>query len=120
MGPVEESLRGIGVTRFVPGFMDDPAFLAAEAKDPQTLETYAAYIEEQTFDALYLAMARERIPRLTSYLYPLLVKQGRLGACVDASASLARILERDGIWCYCVSGALAIPPEPWTGVNPSF
>jgi hypothetical protein len=118
MRSAEQFLREIGITNFAPGFLDDPAFLTAEAADPLVLEKYAEFIEERSFDGAYLKWAKERVSQLLAFMHPLLVKEGRLGACVDVSGALARMLECDGIWCYCVNGALSIYPDSWTGVAP--
>ncbi|MGI4787351.1 MAG: hypothetical protein ACRYFS_00730 [Janthinobacterium lividum] len=99
-------LQKIGVKPIVPGFYDQPAFLQVERSNPHMLELYADYVECQTYSLEYLERAGLMIHKAADYLYTELVVDGRLGACIDASLTLSRFLERLGIWNYVVKGAL--------------
>lgn len=95
------------------GFYDEPNFLSAERANPSFLENYAAYVELRGYSEEYLVKAKEEIPFIVKLLLNELLSDGRLGACVDISQVLGRILEREGFWNYQVKGSLTIkfPPE---------
>jgi hypothetical protein len=108
MTKTEEKFRSIGIDRFVPGFYDDPAFLEAEKRNPYLLEDYAHYVDEIEYSQQYLDDARKTIKSAAAFLNARLVKDGRKGACIDASGILGRFLEKAGIWNYAVKGGLTI------------
>lgn len=117
---VLEAFRQLGISYTSPGFYDDPAFIAAENQAPAFLETYADYIETRVFDQQYLSRARQEVEAAALFLYRELVADGRLGACIDASLTLSRFLERQGIWNYVVKGALTIRFPDGSGVPTSY
>ncbi len=91
-----------------PGFYDDEQFFKLEQKNPNLLESYAGFVDQKTFDNQYLDNAERIIKLTTALLYKQLQTDGRLGACIDASMVLSRILEKEGIWNYQVKGSLTI------------
>lgn len=90
------------------GFCDTSAFLKAEKQDPSFLRNYCEFVKLRPRSNEYDIRALKIVPAICDILYGELVKEGRLGACVDLSMVLQRILEAEGIWSYCVSGALHI------------
>jgi hypothetical protein len=96
-----------------PGFYDLPNFLKKEQVQPDFLENYAAFVQLQAYPADYLTKAAIEIPVICGLLHQELLKDGRLGACVDMSIGLSRILEAEGYWNYIVKGSISIkfPPE---------
>ncbi|WP_179020754.1 hypothetical protein [Winogradskyella forsetii] len=91
-----------------PGFYDSQEFLFQEQRDHSFLEKYAEYINAQTYSSTYLERASGEIPFIARILNQELVKDGRLGACIDVSMVLSRILEREGFWNYTTKGSLTI------------
>lgn len=89
------------------------AALRIERINPNYLETYAKYVVSKDYTPEYLDKARKEIPKICEILFKELYTDGRLGACIDASMVLSRILEKEGYWNYIVKGSLAIdfPPE---------
>jgi hypothetical protein len=102
----EFSLRKINTESV--GFYDEPNFLIAERRSPAYLENYAAYVELKNYSDTYIKKAAKEIPFIAQLLHTELVKDGRLGACVDTSLVLGRILEHEGFWNYLVKGSLTI------------
>lgn len=103
-----------------PGFCDHPNFLAAEREDPSFLNNYAAFIAAQPYSDEYLHHARAVITNASSILYEELKVNGRLGACVDVSGILSRILEKEGIWNCGIKGSLTISFPPSSGEEKTY
>lgn len=101
-----------------PGFYDEPAFIAAEERDPRLLEAYAAHVDQLQFDDGYLRYARARVRETTAFIVDRLWKDPRRGACVDVSLVLGRFLERQGVWNYGVRGAVAVSFPPKSRLRP--
>ncbi len=101
-------LDELELDRSLPGFYDQPAFLAAERTQPRLLEAYAEHVEALPLSDGYLSYARERVQATVTFLQAELAADGRNGACVDVSAAVSRFLERQGVWNYIVSGAVTI------------
>src|SRR5689334_517762 len=59
MTAIEKHFQSLGISKLVPGFYDDPAFLAAERSNPLLLEDYALYVNELQFSNDYLDRARD-------------------------------------------------------------
>lgn len=108
------SAMGIPTDR--PGFYDSPAFVEAERREPTFIEKYAAFVKIRSYDAAYLARAEQIIRRTARILNQELVADSRLGACIDLSMVLSRILELEGVWNYMVKGALTITFPARTGI----
>jgi hypothetical protein len=90
------------------GFYDDPSFLKIERAQPDFLANYANYVNKRAYPPEYIQRAQIEIPFIAEILYRELVTDGRMGACVDASIALSRILEKEGFWNYIVKGSLTI------------
>ncbi|MFY0519372.1 hypothetical protein ACOMCU_16315 [Lysinibacillus sp. UGB7] len=90
------------------GFYDTPEFISIENNNPSYLQNYAKFVQLQRYDETYLNMVREKVPFIAEILYKELEKDGRLGACIDVSMTLSRILEKEGIWNHMVCGSLNI------------
>lgn len=112
-------LADLGIDAGQPGFYDDPAFLAAEQRDPSFLEIYAAFIQQKTFDTNYLSRAEGIVKRGVKYLGSRLAKENQVGRCIDASAVLMQFFERLGLWCYAVKGGMSLFFAPNTGLTPT-
>ncbi|WP_339547220.1 hypothetical protein [Pseudomonas sp. RA_35y_Pfl2_P32] len=91
-----------------PGFYDEPNFLKNEERDPRYLENYARYVEARAYDTNYLTEAKRKIEIAVQVLFSAVKKDGRLGACVDVSGMLGRMLDRLGIWNYVATTTLTI------------
>ena len=102
--------RGIPVD--APGFYDHPAFLKLKAEDPEAMSAYARYVLERPYAPEYPALAETTIHIVSGILYRELVLDGRLGACIDLSMVMSRILDRLGVWNFVVNGAVTtVYPE---------
>lgn len=108
LNKIVESYERLGIPIDAPGFYDHPAFAAEEKRNRHFLTTYARFVRERSYSKDYLTSAEQRIRRATELLHGELVRDGRLGACIDASMSLSRMLEREGIWNICIQGALTL------------
>jgi hypothetical protein len=113
---IETKLRSAGIDFSKPGFYDDPAFLLMETQEPSLLEIYADYIESIDWSEEYIAHARQTILSLTAFMHHRLREDGRLGACIDTSLALSRMLEREGVWNYPVKGATSLVFEAQSGL----
>jgi len=103
-----------------PGFCDHPAFLAAERDDARFLELYAKYIEVRRYEESYLSDAAIKIRLAANALEVAIGDDGRLGACVDASAMLGRMLDRLGVWNYVAKSTLTITFPKNSGRTPRY
>ncbi|RYG37306.1 hypothetical protein EON81_07110 [bacterium] len=93
--------RGIDVSK--PGFYEAPKFQAAYGFD-----TYAEFVRQQPYTPEYLAYAKGEVEALTWFLHSRIRDFGRMGACIDASELMHRMLERRGVWCFTVKGGMTI------------
>lgn len=89
-----------------PGFYDHPNFLRKEAQDPQFLFKYGYYVRNRIYDEQYKDRVRNELPTIAAILHNELVRDGRVGACVDVSISFSRILDREGIWNCIAKGSV--------------
>ena len=99
---------GHGIPTEAPGFYDHPTFLAAEQADPTFLNCYVRFVQQRPRDEEYEAQVRRVLPQIAEILQRELVAEGRLGACVDMSMVLSRILDAEHIWNYEVKGSLTL------------
>jgi hypothetical protein len=97
-----------GIDFGAPGFYDSPAFLAVERSDNRFLERYAEYVDRQQYTPEYLERARTMVSRVASFVYRHLMEDGRLGACIDVSGMVSRMLDLEGIWSYAVGGGVSV------------
>jgi len=105
---IEGSFRRHGIDYSRPGFYDTPAFKAVEREHPAFLMSYAEYVDSLTFPEDYIARARQCVTEAAGFMFSELVRDGRRGACIDASGTLQRILDREGIWNYLVDGGVRV------------
>ena len=102
------------------GFYDSPEFMAVERNIPSFLESYAQFVLEKDYSKEYIAKAQNEIPFITKILNEELKKDGRLGACIDMSIALSRILEKEGYWNFITKGSLTINFGNNLGINPKY
>lgn len=100
------------------GFYDSVEFLKQEQRDPGYLEFYARYVEAKKYDESYLANARQKIAIVTEAVRASVERDGRLGACVDASGMIGRMLDRLGIWNYVAKATLTIEFPSASALSP--
>jgi len=105
---LERTFAQLGIDVTEPGFHDSPAFLSAERENPNILQDMAAFVESKAYSEDYLAAAREKISISAKILAEQIALDGRLGACVDASATLSRILDALGVWNYVSKATLTM------------
>ena len=98
----------LGIPMDDPGFYDHRVFVAIEKKNPEFLEAYAKFVQSRPIDYTYIARVRRVVGIVAPMLNEELVLDGRLGACIDMSMVLSRILECESVWNYVVKGALTI------------
>jgi len=91
-----------------PGFCDSPEFLSVEQKHPKILEDYARYIDTQKYSEAYIHNARKKIEVVSSVVRQAVEIDGRLGACVDASGIIGRMLDELGVWNYVPKVTLTV------------
>jgi hypothetical protein len=108
-----KEFTAMGLSLDVPGFYDAPAFVEALHANPELLEHYAKYVAGRSYSPEYLERAERIIRQVGEIYHRELVRDGRLGACIDLSMVLSRVLDRLGVWNYVVKGALTTvyPPE---------
>jgi hypothetical protein len=120
LGDLDKLFEKHGIDFSKPGFYDDPQFIEAESRDGSFLETYGKAVARRTYSEAYLARARREIPAIARLVWEELIKDGRLGACVDVSMILSRVLEQEGFWNYLVKGSLTINFAASHGLTPRF
>jgi hypothetical protein len=96
----------LGIPTNNPGFYDHQEFIAQESKDPEFLNFYGKFVLSKHYNQAYLKSAESIIKKVASILHEELVEDGRLGACIDLSMVLSRILDKLGVWNFMVKGAL--------------
>ncbi len=89
-----------------PGFCNDPAFLAAEASYPDLLDDYARYVALRPVAGV--DETRRAIIRAADFIHAALVRDGRTGACVDASCLLSEFLNRLDVWSFVRKGGASV------------
>ena len=105
---LETMFDKLGIDYSRPGFYDTPEFKEVEEGALAFITSYAEYIDTLTFSPEYLGRARRRTSEAAEFMFAELVKDGRRGACIDASGVLQRILDRELIWNYMPDGGLRI------------
>jgi hypothetical protein len=108
LAQLETLFREHGIRYDNPGFYDDPAFLRAEQRDRSFLENYAEYVEKKAYSQDYLERSRRVTTEAIRFLSGRLAKENKVGACIDASGTLMRMLEREGIWSFMMAGATIV------------
>lgn len=103
-----------------PGFFDHPNFIEHERKDARFLELYARYVEARQYAPDYLVVAERKIEIAARALERAIADDGRMGACVDASGMLARMLDRLGVWNYVAKATLTISFPEASGIDDRY
>lgn len=103
-----------------PGFCDHPSFLETERADSGYLNYYSAFIAKRHYEKDYLSKAKTIIYEWANRIHRELIKNGRLGACVDISGILFRILEEEQVWSCCVKGSLTITFPRKSRINTKY
>ncbi len=117
---LEQDFVSRGIPIDSPGFYDDPNFLSAEHDNPAYLNNYAAFVAKRSYTAEYLLAAKQKIDIAASLLHRELAGHGRLGACIDISQILSRILDKEGIWNCCIKGSLTITFPIESHIDPKY
>jgi hypothetical protein len=99
-----------------PGFYDSPSFVESEGKDARFLENYADFIISTKYDEEYLSNARNVVSNLANFLASELKEDGLQGACVNLSGAMSRMLDKEGIWNFVITGCLALEFHPKTSL----
>nr|WP_321513830.1 hypothetical protein [uncultured Pseudodesulfovibrio sp.] len=102
---LKKMFEDTGVDTSTPGFYNDKNFIAQEQNDPSFLQAYGFWVYYRNYSDKYLKKVKSIVPTILSVVQHELVEDGRMGACVDVSQVLSKILERHGIWCVMVEGA---------------
>lgn len=110
----------LGIDSTVPGFCDSPKFLRSERTDPRIMESYAELVEAQAYSSEYLAAARQKIELVAEAVRLAVKNDGRLGACVDASGMIGRMLDKLGIWNYVAKATLTITYPVAARITPNY
>ena len=113
---IQAQFDELGIPTDAPGFYDHPSFQAREASETDFLNCYAAFVRQGEYAGSYLDVARTTIKTVCEVLQDELAKDGRLGACIDISMVLSRILDRYGIWNYIIKGALVLDFPRQSGI----
>lgn len=90
----------------MPGFCDHPNFIKIENKYPNYLNNYATFVAKKSYSENYLRNAKSIIDKTVDVIYEELLMNGRLGACIDITQILSRILEMENVWSCCIKGSL--------------
>ena len=122
-GPIDAIRRDFeseGIVYDAPGFYDHPRFQAIERENPYYLNNYAKLVKNLALKADYLAHAENIIQAAARALENEIAEDGRQRACIDASVSLSRMLDREGVWNYVVKGALTATFPRRTKIPPIY
>jgi len=92
----------------LPGFYDHPNFIEIENSNDFFLANYARFVSTLSFDENYIAKARNKIPIIVNELYAQMANDNHIGRCIDISAVLSRILEKEELWNFVFKGSLSI------------
>jgi hypothetical protein len=120
MTEIEQFFKELNIDYSKIGFYDSPEFMDIEKRNPSFLESYAQFVLERTYSEDYIKKAQIEIPFITKILNEELKKDGRLGACIDMSIALSRILEEEGYWNFITKGSLTINFSSKLKIKPIF
>lgn len=117
---LEQIFERDGITFTTAGFCDSPEFLAREEDDARYLELYARYVESRGYDEAYLADAKRKVDVVAEAMRAAVEADGRLGACVDVSGMVGRMLDKLGVWNYVAKATLTINFPAASGLSPRY
>jgi hypothetical protein len=101
-----------------PGFYEEGAFIRREQKIPRYLDNYARFVNLQPYSPAYLDRAQPIIHVVSEEMQLALKEDGSQEAHAEAPLVMSRILEREGIWNYVVSGSLTMTFPHDSGFEP--
>ena len=101
-----------------PGFYEEGAFIRREAQVPRYLDNYARFVNQQDYHPAYLDRAVPIIHVVSEEMQLALKEDGSQEAHAEAPLVMSRILEREGVWNYVVSGSLTIDFPSGSGFEP--
>jgi len=101
-----------------PGFYEDGAFIRREQKIPHYLDNYARFVDQQHYHPGYLDRAEPIIHVVSEEMQLALKEDGSQEAHAEAPLVMSRILEREGVWNYVVSGSLTMTFPSGSGFEP--
>jgi hypothetical protein len=105
---------GVGVDR--PDFLNNPRLIAYVGEVPTILNNYARYVNCRQYSESYLRYAEHVVRTVAEVIYEELVREGRRGACIDASGVMSQILESEGVWSYQASGSMTMTFPTESGI----
>jgi len=109
---LEQKFAALGLNSAKLEFYNTPGFLKEERRNPELLWDYEEFVLKRRYSPEYEARARHTIPKIVDYLFNQLVRDGRLGACLDACLSACKMLERYGFWNIIQTGSFtAVLPD---------
>ena len=108
MKSLETEFKKLNIDTSSIGFYDDPNFLKVEQRDNRFLEKYGEYVLSRGYNSDYIQRCRYEIPIISKILNDELQKDVQMGACINLSMVLSRILEKEGFWNYITKGAMTI------------
>ena len=117
---IESDFKEKGINIETPGFYDDPFFLKYEKVQPKYLNNYARFVDTKNYSIDYIKRAEKEIPLIIDVLYSELANDGRMGACLDISSLISKVLEEEGFWNYIVKGALTLRFRPELQIVPKY
>lgn len=117
---LQRSFRNRGIDSSQPAFYDFPAFRKSEDLDPRILNDYAEYVEVREYAPDYLLSARKNIEAVVHAVGTAIRADGRMGACVDASMMIGRMLDRLGVWNYVAKATLSIEFSTESRIQPIY
>jgi hypothetical protein len=109
-----------GIPTDIPGFYDHPAFAEIVSQNPEYLNNYARFVMEQPYSPAYLKHAEATLHTVCDIFHKELVADGRLGACIDMTLVLSRILDKLGVWNFPVFGSLTSTYPAESGIPQGF
>jgi hypothetical protein len=111
---LEKRFADLSIDYSKPEFYNNPKFVAHEQRNPEFLWEYTDYVVSREYPAEYVEKAEIAVPKIVGYLYEELVKDGRLGACLDVSLAASKILEKYGFWNTIQTGSFTaeLPDAP--------
>jgi hypothetical protein len=118
---LEELLKDFAAAKICtdePGFYEDGAFIRREQKVPNYLHNYARFVNLNDFSPAYLDRAQPIIHVVSEELQSALKADGTQEAHAEAPLVMSRILEREGVWNYVVSGSLTMTFPSGSGFEP--
>jgi hypothetical protein len=117
---LEQRLLALGVDTGEFGFIDQPAFLAAEQRDPSLLESYAKWVMLRPRAPDYDAHVRTTVPKLAKLVASVLEEDKLEGACEMACSLMTKGLDRLGVWSIGLVGSSTFEVKErgiWRGLH---